>query len=253
MEIADALLELGVKPDTLTAEERARLDRDGFLRIERALSPEQVDAINRRLDELLREEGEEAGKEVHKEVGTDRLADLINKGDMFLPMIAHPRVLAAVAHVLEGDVKLSTLNSRSALPGQGHQGLHIDWGDPDPAGKFHVCNSIWLLDDFTPDNGATRIVPGTHRVNRRPEKELPDPAAPHPHEVRVLGHAGDVVVFNSHCWHGGTLNRTARPRRSITAYYCRRHVKQLTDQRKHLRPETRARLSEAALVVMDAL
>jgi hypothetical protein len=253
MTVADALRQLCVREDTLTAAEKSKLDRDGFLLLRGVLTREQVDRVNARLDELLAEEGAEAGKEVHQEPGTDRLADLPNKGEMFHPMIAHPRVLAAVAHVLEGDVKLSTLNSRAAQPGKGQQALHADWGDPDPTGKFHVCNSLWMLDDFVPENGPTRIVPGSHRSGKHPKDALVDPAAPHPQEVLALGRAGDVLVFNSHAWHGGTLNRTDKPRRSITAYYCRRHVSQLTDQRKHLRPETRRRLSEAALVLMDAL
>jgi hypothetical protein len=55
-----------------------------------------------------------------------------------------------------------------------------------------------LLERFTPDNGATRLVPGSHRWGRRPQDVLADPMAPHPQEVLLLGRAGSVAVMNSH-------------------------------------------------------
>ena len=120
-----------------------------------------------------------------------------------------------------------------------------------PPGEFCVCNSIWLLDDFTAENGATRVVPGSHRSGLHPREALADPKAPHPEEVLLTAPAGTVVVFNSHTWHGGTLNRTSRPRRALHSYFCRRDQPQQLDQRRYLRPETRARLSEAALWILD--
>ena len=120
-----------------------------------------------RLNSLL-EEGDRAGTEVHQEKGTDRLSDLINKGSVYHIVLTQPRVLAAISHVLGGDLKLSSLNSRNALPGQGLQGLHADWGRLETPGIYQVCNSLWLLDDFTRDNGATRVVPGTHRGTATP-------------------------------------------------------------------------------------
>lgn len=166
-----ALTALGVHADTLTQDEKDQLDRDGFLLLYGILSQEQVDALNQRLAELLSEEGNSAGTEVHQEAGTDRLSDLVNKSDVFHICFTHPRVLAAISHVLNGDLKLSSLNARAALPGQGLQGLHADWGEAVAPGAYQVCNSIWLLDDFTPDNGATRVVAGSHRSGKMPQQD----------------------------------------------------------------------------------
>jgi len=251
MNTQEALRALGVRDDTLTEEERAALDRDGFLPLPGILTAEQVARINTRIDQLLAEEGENAGKEVHQEAGTDRLSDLINKDPVFEVCFTHQRVLAGIAHVLRGDLKLSSLNSRAALPGQGLQALHADWGGAVAPGDYQVCNSIWLLDDFTPDNGATRVVPGTHRSGKVARDELADPAAPHPDEVKLLASAGTVVIFNSHVWHGGTLNTTASRRRALHSYFCRRDQKQQLDQRKYIRPGTYERLSEAARYILD--
>ncbi len=250
MDIAEALYELGVREDTLTQAEKDFLDENGYLPLGRILSDEQLEAIRNRQEEVLGEEGDKAGLEVHQEGGTDRLSDLINKGTMYHVVITHPRLLAAIAHVLKGDLKLSSLNSRAAHPGKGLQGLHADWGELETAGDFQVCNSIWLLDDFTPENGSTRVVPGSHKQTKTPHQVLPDPSAAHPDEKILLGSAGEVVVFNAHTWHGGTLNRTDKPRRAMHGYFTRRHQPQQLDQQKYIRKATWEVLSPAARVVL---
>ncbi len=127
---------------------------------------------------------------------------------MFDICFTHPRVLAAIARVLGGEFRLSSLNSRAVLPGQGLQGLHADWSGPVAPGDYYVCNSIWLLDDFTAENGATRVVPGSHRSGKAAHEVMDDPAATHPEEILLIAPAGTVVIFNSHVWHGGTRNTT---------------------------------------------
>lgn len=246
----DALEALGVRPGTLTQQEKDQLDRDGYLPLSGILTPERLDGLRQRLHELIQAEGDQAGIEVHQEAGTERLSDLVNKGAMFDICFTHPRVLAAMAHVLAMDFKLSSLNYRAALPGQGHQALHTDWRVPVTPDNFRVCNSIWLLDDFTTENGPTRVVPGSHLFGRLPKEEMPDPAAPHPNEKLLLAPAGTVVIFNSHLWHGGTLNRSDAQRRALHSYFCRRSERQQLDQIRYVRPETRGRLSPAARYVL---
>src|SRR6185437_3615805 len=115
MDMATALAELGATDTSIGAETRDRLDRDGYAPLPGVLSAAQLTAIRSRLAELLAAEGDQAGIEVHQEAGTDRLADLINKGAMFDPCFTDPRMLACLAHVL-GDFKLSSLNFRAPHP-----------------------------------------------------------------------------------------------------------------------------------------
>jgi len=252
MTIEQALAALHASANLLTDADRQQLDDQGFLEIPQVLKPDQITAINLRLDEILAAEGDDAGKEVHQEPGTERLANLVNKGPEFDIFYTEPRVLAAIAHVLRGDLKLSSLNARFAKPGEGLQALHADWGRLDTPGDWQVCNSIWLLDDFTPENGATRAVPGSHRWGSKlPGDDMPDPSAPHPDEALLLAFAGTVFVFNSHTWHGGTLNRTNQRRRACHSYFTRRRNGQQLDQRAYFTPETAARISEAAQVILD--
>ncbi len=252
MTIEEALYALGVRDDTLTSEEKGRLDRDGFLPLEGVLTTAEAAQFGARLDELAAQEGERAGLEVHQESGTDRLSDLVNKDTRFDICFTHPRVLAGIAHVLglSREFKLSSLNSRAALPGEGLQSLHQDWSGAVAPGDYYVCNSIWLLDDFTEINGATRVVPGSHRSGKTPREEMEDTTRAHPEEVKLVAPAGTVVVFNSHVWHGGTRNESSARRRAMHAYFCRRDQPQQLDQRAYLRSETYARLSEAARYIL---
>lgn len=260
MNSLEALRSIGVTDQTLSTEEKTFLDENGYLFLYDVMSPDQVQTFVARLEELEAAEGEEAGKEVHQEAGATRLSDLVNKDPIFEVCFTHPRVVAAIAHVLENDFKLSSLNSRAALPGYGLQALHMDGGQ-DILGvpavpvardeSYFVCNSLWMLNDFTEENGATRLVPGSHRFRKHPKDVLDDPTAPHPDEVLVLAPAGTVAVFNSHTWHGGTINRSSAPRRAMHSYFCRREMKQQLEQKAYIREETLARLSDAGRYILD--
>ena len=246
---------------TLARKEIEFLDAHGYLGLGPLLSREQIDAINARLDELKEIEGENAGSELieskyirhPREEGADRLANLVNKGEVFDIFYTHPKILAAVEAVVGNQYKLSSLNYRAAKPGKGNQKLHVDWKNAVANGVYKVCNSIWLLDDFTEFNGATRVVPGTHKETRLPEEALDDPYAKHPEEIKIIAPAGTVYIFNSHVWHGGTLNVTEKDRRSIHSYFCARDQPQQLDQQKYITEETKQRIGEKGRGILDVV
>ena len=243
-EVQRILRSFGASPALLSDAERTALDEQGYLAFPGLLDPAAVEAVVRRFDELVETEGDQAGLEAHQEAGTDRLANLVDKDPLFDLCWNNPRQLSAIAHVLQWQPeKVFSLNGRSARPGQGHQNLHVDWSSAVAPDAFQITNSIWMLDDFTAENGATRVVPGSHRWGRLPRDEMADPGEPHPDEVLVLGTAGTCVVFNSHLWHGGTLNRTSAPRRAIHAAFVRRDQQQQTVFGNYLHEATYRRLT----------
>lgn len=225
----------------MTDNERQQLETDGYVVLRDFAPPGMLAALRRRIDEALIEDGEQAGREFKQEPQTVRLANLVNRGAIFAEVISEPRILKYVGSVLGPEFKLSSLNYRAAKPHSDWvQPLHCDTGAlPDERG-FSVCNVIWLLDDFTPENGPTRIVPGSHRFGRLPQDVLADPAAHHPDEILITGKAGTVVVMNAHAWHGGTANRTDRERRALHSFYCRRDKYQQQYQQKLLSPDVQA-------------
>ena len=245
----------------LFKKEILKLESEGYLSLGQLLSNTQVEEINQRLEELMLAEGEQAGSELFdskyirhpKEAGADRLADLVNKGEVFDIFYTHPKVLASVEAILGMHYKLSSLNYRAAKPGEGNQKLHIDWKSGIAKGGYKVCNSIWLLDDFTKDNGATRIVPRTHKSSILPDEAMDDTSKSHPDEIKIIAPAGSVFIFNSHVWHGGTTNRTSHPRRSIHSYFCTSDQPQQVDQKRYITKETKDRIGLRSQEILDVI
>ena len=209
----------------MTPHERQDLDEFGYISLPGFMSASLLERLRNRVDALFEQEGENAGSEFRQEPGSRRLANLVAKGEIFQQMISLPEILEYIAAVLGPEYKLSSLNARSAnAMSDSRQPLHVDMGAIADDQGYWVCNTVWMLDDFTPENGALRIVPGSHRWKR-----LPD--AQHPNETLVTGQAGTVVVMNAHCWHGGTANRTQRERRALHGFYCRSDKPQQQYQR----------------------
>jgi ectoine hydroxylase-related dioxygenase (phytanoyl-CoA dioxygenase family) len=232
-----------VRISGMTDVERAQLDERGYVVLEHFMSPELTAALLARVEALFESEGENAGHEFRAEPFARRLANLVDKGEVFDHVWADERILEYVAHILGPDFKLSSLNARSANPYSPEpQPLHCDMGALPDARGYSVANTLWMLDDFTSDNGATRVVPGSHKSGKLPQLELPDPLASHPDEVLITGPAGTVVVYNAHLWHGGTANRTARHRRALHAFFVRRDLPQQQWQNRLLHDETKARM-----------
>jgi ectoine hydroxylase-related dioxygenase (phytanoyl-CoA dioxygenase family) len=221
--------------------QQQQLDEMGYLVLPDFVPPEMLDALRDRVETLWTQEGDDAGSEFRAEPGTRRLANLVDKGAIFAELIATPKILECMEHVIGPDYKLSSLNARSTNPHHDEsQPWHADTGAIADERGYWVCNSVWMLDDFTPENGPTRMVPRSHAWRRLPE---PGNTAPRPDEALVTGRAGTVVIMNAHMWHGGTGNRTDRPRRALHAFYTRNDKPQQQYQKALLRPETIAALT----------
>jgi ectoine hydroxylase-related dioxygenase (phytanoyl-CoA dioxygenase family) len=256
-----ALQSAGVTPDAMSDAERAALDADGFVVLPGILGPDQIAAQNARLDEVIVAARELCGTDPRRNpfpryaaFDDDEivLKDLVNRGPEFDIAFSHPHVMAAVQHVLGDNLKLSYLHMRQPAPGAGHQDLHLDtYEDPAVHPVHYFCNTIWMLDDFTEDNGPTRFVPGSHHCGVDPRTGMGDPYADHPGQVLATGPAGSVIVFDGHVWHGGTRNRSGGRRRGLFSAWVHRGSYPIEDQRKMLCPDTLARLDDAQRFLLD--
>ncbi|GAW50136.1 putative phytanoyl-CoA dioxygenase [Nocardioides sp. PD653] len=185
------------------------------------------------------------------ERGAPRLWNCVTKGEVFDRAYLDPTVLAAAEHVIGRPFKLHSFNARDVLQGEGHQDLHADMERSSADEPYSSINTLWLLDDFTADNGATRLVPGSHRRWGAVSEQVEDLQAAHPDEIRVIAPAGTLVVFNSHIWHGGTRNDAGTRRRVLHVSYVARELPQQVSQRDEMTPETLARLTPDMRHLLD--
>jgi ectoine hydroxylase-related dioxygenase (phytanoyl-CoA dioxygenase family) len=172
---------------------------------------------------------------------TTRVSDFVNRGAEFDDLYTFPPVLEACHQVIGSSFRLSSLLGRTLRPHQPGQGLHVDVHRDSP--DWPLLGFILMVDAFTPDNGATCFVPGSHRWPGTPQDATPDQRA---EPVLACGEAGSLVVFNGSTWHGATANTTSQPRRSIQGFYIPREGRAGTDFGDRMSPETRARLSPLA-------
>jgi ectoine hydroxylase-related dioxygenase (phytanoyl-CoA dioxygenase family) len=177
------------------------------------------------------------------EPGCLRGYNLVRRDALFREALQEPAVLALAEALLGADCILHSFESRSALPGGGQQSLHRDM--PYVPETPLSMNVVWMLDDFTAENGATRVVPGSHR-----RVEGPEPNRVYDDEVLAVAPAGTLVAFDTRTWHGGGPNRTDRLRRGFHVHYCRSWVK---PQRDHPRSMDEESLRDATPLLIRLL
>ncbi len=214
------LAQFGITETTLSPHERDALDRDGYVVLPEVIAANWLERLRAAFESGCEKDGHAP---VVKESGTRHVNDLVNRDPVFEGVFTHPRVLAAVYHVLRDAFRVGQIGGRDPLPGYGQQGLHADWTARTKGEPFRIVTTIWLLDDFTSENGATRVVPGTHHLLTQPPKSFADPASRHPDQRIIVAKAGSVLVFNGHLWHSGTANKSSRHRRVLQSLFVGRH------------------------------
>lgn len=198
--IEDALRQCGVTEATLAQHEKDALDRHGYLVVPGLVDPDWLAGLRAAFETALGQ-GKRQGQHVH----------LAWQDSTFDGVYTHPKVLAAAYHVLRQPFKTGGVVGRDPEPGHGQQALHGDWPRT-KTGPIQFFTTIWLLDDFTPTNGATRLVPGSHRMPGALPKSMAQPESRHPDQQLVLARAGSLLMFNGHLLHSGTRNQAGRRR-----------------------------------------
>ena len=196
------------------------LDVFGYGLVAGALTLNEVERLRARLIEQAA--GERAAGRAWVDGGgaNQRVWMLVNKGQEFRDLVAHPVVKALMPRLLGKGYLLSSLTANIAGPGGEAMTLHADQGyvqmhTPVPL----VANIAWMLDDFTDANGATRIVPRSHTWPKVEPPEGPSIAAEAP--------AGTAMIFDGRLWHGTGRNRTGDQfRHAVLQYCCRGFIRQ---------------------------
>lgn len=189
----------------------AAVQRDGYVVLHDMLSAEQLADIRAAVAPML----DMRGRNNFEGTATQRIYSVLNKTRACDIIADHPRVLALLDRLFMPNYLLSMLQVINILPGEQAQMLHTDdsfYPLPRPRPALGAA-TIWAIDDFTADNGATDIVPGSHLWG----DQLPSDDQ---RRVPVVMPAGSCVFFIGTLWHGGGANRSNAPRLALTAQYC---------------------------------
>ncbi|HEY2051349.1 MAG TPA: phytanoyl-CoA dioxygenase family protein [Caulobacteraceae bacterium] len=177
-----------------------------------------------------------------------RVWNLLSRDPVFADLAEHPTALAFVRASLGWPALLGNISANITGPGGGEMVLHADQiFVPEPwARDAQGLNVCWCLDDFTDETGATRIVPGSYRLNRAPR---PDEAQVE--TVAVEAPAGSIVVLDSRVWHKTGNNRTSDRRRAgVFAWYTRPIYRQQENWFLSLDPSVRQFASDEMLTLL---
>lgn len=204
----------------------AAIERDGYCVLDGVIEEDLVDEIVDALARLERDQDVRPAENDFEGRATLRVYNLLAHGEPFPRIPLHPGVLPVVESVLGADCLVSTLSSISIGPGETPQPIHADdqvIGLERPH-RALVCNTMWALTDFTEENGATRIVPGSHRLDHAPAYGAAFETIP------AVMRRGSVLVWHGSLWHGGGANDTDRRRTGIAMNYCAGFIRQQENQ-----------------------
>lgn len=190
----------------------AAVERDGWVAVPGVLSPQEASAIavacSAALDDPAdtRQGDKRAG-------GTVRVANVLERVPAAAAVAEHAAVQEVVAHLLGEGARLADVAFRSPRPGFGEQSLHADDLPIEHPSACRAVTAIVALCAFTASNGATAVVPGSHRrpdlQRRRDHRDL------RAHERVLTGPTGTAFVFSAHLLHRGTRNHAAAPRPAL--------------------------------------
>jgi ectoine hydroxylase-related dioxygenase (phytanoyl-CoA dioxygenase family) len=215
------------------------MDRDGACIIRDVLSPQQLQALRTDvmpwIDQTAPSLDDWAGR------NTKRTGGLIARCAKVRDLAVNPLILSAANATLSpfcSRIQLNITQLITILPGQAAQPLHRDrfvWGGNDgggviPEGIEPQCNGIWAVTDFTEENGATHIVPGSHKWSFKRQARRDE-------SVQAVMKAGSVLLYNGTVIHSGGENRGTTPRIALNITYTLGWLRQEENQYLSCPPE----------------
>jgi hypothetical protein len=209
----------------------ATLRREGYVLLRGAIPADWLDGLRADFDANVR-----LSHEWPVPRGPDWRHSLLDLEPRIQAVCRLPQLLEAAGALIGERFFIAQVEGREPLPDGGHQGLHRDLSDQRPG---DTVSALAFFDDYGAWNGATRLVPGSHR---EPSDGRGFDAALECRALQLEGRAGDVLVFDADLVHAGSVNRVGARRRSILIGYfaeSRRAGHQATAALRGVRMDTR--------------
>lgn len=201
----------------------AELARDGYAIVEDALVADQVAQLRRDLEAAIASETAYHRGTDYQDYGMVLVCCAHARS--FVDVLAHPGVMRIIERILGEGCIVYAYTSSSMPPGASNysERIHVDCPRLIPGYETNA-GVMMLLDDFTAENGATWVLPGSQHRREPPSREEFFASA-----RRIVAPAGSAVYLNPRVWHAGGKNETSRWRHSITLNMCRPYMKQRLD------------------------
>ncbi len=223
------------------------LARDGACVVDGVAAPEVMDRLREELAPFI--EATPPGRDEFAGHNTRRTGGLIGRSHTARELIEHPLALGATKQILHRarNFRLHLTQVISIGPGSEAQSIHRDqWAFdffPFPKGYDVQCNTIWAMSDFSEENGATRVIPGSNTADDRLKFELEDSE---PAEMQK----GSVLFYTGSVYHGGGPNRSDATRYGLNITYVVAWLRQEENQYLSVPREVAATLDEPLLRLM---
>jgi ectoine hydroxylase-related dioxygenase (phytanoyl-CoA dioxygenase family) len=225
---------------TFNAKEIAHdlLKGKGYHVVENLFSKKEIKKAKDKLIDLAKIKAPQISKKDSLSVisATNHIWNLIDKDEIFRKMVQNELIVKVFSIILGNELKLGSFAARIQQPGDKRQKPHLDypyWDMYNPK-SFPIninssfamnCQSTIMIDDFTLENGATMVGPGTQLRGYFPkQKEF------WPIMKQATGRAGSVILTTGLLWHGAGANNSKKPRIGILGQYLPKFVKPMEDQ-----------------------
>jgi len=208
---------------------RSHFDEHGYVILEDVLTGEETAFLRELVMKLAEWEREQGSAHIYNDNKCQRIWNLLNKHEAFQEVIQRPIVIDAVSQLYNDSFLLKSWTANIVGPGSERGNLHIDSHLPHdfPLPPMMMeSNTMWPLDDFTEHNGATIILPGSHRSGKRPgpgDDQRED-------LIKIIAPKGSVIITNGYLWHQSGKNETDRERVVLLGYFAPRYVRSMAMQ-----------------------
>ena len=210
------------EPSTEIDDALATLKRDGFWVMRGVIPPHEVDAVRDSVEKTVR-------KHTMLPLPKGFVTGLLRLDQSIAPYLAHPRIMAVIDRLFGDHARISMLSGALNGPGIKRGDMHADWPfnqnskarirAPYPDVLVNLV-TMWMLSDYTVENGGTIVIPGSHRRNFAPKHGSQyDPKAHYEGEIQLVGKAGDVGFFDARTWHAIAPSTASTPRVGVIVRY----------------------------------